>query len=46
MQLDPQNYRFHFLLGGLLARLNQAAEAEKEFELFRRLQPKHGSSEE
>ncbi|PYT63198.1 MAG: hypothetical protein DMG42_36660 [Acidobacteria bacterium] len=46
VQLDPQNYRFHFLLGGLLARLNQAAEAEKEFELFRRLQPKHGSSEE
>ncbi len=35
----------HLLLGRVLARLNQSAEAEREFELSKDLQLKHGGTE-
>ncbi|OLE97736.1 MAG: hypothetical protein AUG75_04685 [Cyanobacteria bacterium 13_1_20CM_4_61_6] len=43
---EPQSSRFHFLLGSVLARLNQPEEAEKEFELSKRLKPKQSGPEE
>jgi len=43
---DPQSSRFHFLLGSVLARLNQPEEAEKEFELSKRLKLKQSGPEE
>lgn len=45
VQLDPQSSRVHLLLGRVLARLNQSAEAEREFELSKDLQLKHGGTE-
>jgi Flp pilus assembly protein TadD len=46
VQLDPQSSRFHLLLGRVLARLNQSAEAEREFALSKELELKHGDPEE
>jgi predicted Zn-dependent protease len=45
VQLDPQSSRVHLLLGRALARLNQPAEAEKEFQLSKDLELKHGGTE-
>jgi FimV-like protein len=45
VQLDPQSSRVHLLLGRVLARLNQSAEAEREFELSKGLELKHGGTE-
>jgi FimV-like protein len=45
VQLDPQSSRVHLLLGRVLARLNQSAEAEREFELSKDLELKHGGTE-
>jgi hypothetical protein len=45
VQLDPQSSRVHLLLGRVLARLNQSAEAETEFELSKDLALKHGGTE-
>jgi len=45
VQLDPQNSRFHLLLGRVLARLNESAEAEREFELSKDLELNHGGPE-
>lgn len=41
VQVDPQSSRFHLLLGLVLARLHDSAEAEKEFQLSKDLALKH-----
>jgi tetratricopeptide (TPR) repeat protein len=45
VQLDPQSSRVHLLLGRVFARLNQSAEAEREFQLSKDLELKHGGTE-
>jgi FimV-like protein len=45
VQLDPQSSRLHLLLGRVLARLNRSEEAEREFELSKDLELKHGGTE-
>jgi FimV-like protein len=45
VQLDPQSSRFHLLLGSVLARLNESAEAEREFQLSKDLALKHSPEE-
>jgi len=38
MKLDPDNLRFHYLLGRVLTRLDRPQEAESEFELSEKLE--------